>query len=189
MVGAQPFTTFADGTTESVLGNAIYTEQRNWLLGSYRWRFASHMAQLSRDSEAPIGRWEASYQLPPDCLIVNGVFVDDVAIKFDRYDAKILCDARDTETVILDYIRVPAVDSWPPYFVTTLTALLASVMAISLTEDATKAQLFEQRFQRLFGQARSLDSQGRTSGKMGLGGFRRFVMGGAHHVRGDVGDE
>lgn len=178
MVGAEPFTTFEDGTTESILAAAIYEDQRNWLLGAHRWRFASRLLQLSRDTIAPVGRWGASYQIPADCLVVTAVLVNDRNIPFDRYEQKILCDAQATDSVILDYIRVPAVDSWPPYFVNALVCLLASVMAISLAEDASKAQLFEARFQRLFGQARNLDSQGRTAGKIGMGSFGRFVIGG-----------
>jgi hypothetical protein len=189
MCGGRPFTSLDQQETEAVLANELYADRRDWLLGIYRWRFASHLAQLTRLAETPIARGAAAYQVPSDCLHVTTVLVNDEEIVFDRYDDTILCDALESDIVIIDYIRNVAPTHWPPYFTSALTLLLASVFAVPLCEDPTKSQLFENRFQRAFSVGKTLDAQGRTSQKVRLGRFRSFVVRNSAHgstLRGDL---
>ncbi len=176
LCGGRPFQSMSQPETEAVLANALYEGQRDWLFGVYRWRFAAHMAPMTRLAAAPIARFAAAYQVPSDCLHITTVLINDVAIEFDRFDDTILCDAQTSDVVVLDYTRNVAPSHWPPYFTNALRLLLASLFAVPLTEDATKAQVYEGRFQRLFSVAKTLDAQGRTARRMPLGRFRSFVV-------------
>jgi hypothetical protein len=178
MCGGQPFQSLAETSTEAVVAASLYPEQRDWLFGAYRWRFAATMQQLTRLAAVPVARYSAAYQLPSDCLHVTAVLVNDEPVEFDRFDDEILCDAGESDAVILDYTRRVAISHWPPYFTSALTALLASVFAVPIAEDTTKAQFYEARFQRLYALARGQDAQGRTAKRFPLGRFARFITGG-----------
>ena len=57
MIGVS-ITSFTDGTTESTVASNLYEDTIKNILSSYRWRFASKQAQLSRLTDAPDHKWD-----------------------------------------------------------------------------------------------------------------------------------
>lgn len=173
-VGGKPIASFEGAGTEEVVANQLYEPAVEELLSRYRWRFCAFQAQLSRNSTAPLGRWEAAYTLPEDAIMVHAVTVNDVPIEFDRYENDILCDALVSDVVICDYGYRANEAYWPGYFNALVELRLAADFSIPIADDATKAQYYEARTERYLSIAKTMDAQGRTAKKMPVGGFSRF---------------
>ena len=171
MIGASPITSFADGTTESTVASNLYADTIKNLLSSYRWRFASKQTQLSRLADAPDHRWDAAYQLPADLVGLHGIFVNDNAIRFERYGDMIYNDATSTDVVYADYTYYDESASnpeqfFPPYFIFTAELSLASIFAYAVAQDSTLSEALEVKAQRQIAIAKNLDAQQRTSSRL-----------------------
>ncbi len=77
LIGAEPITSFTDGTTESLVAGSLYEDICRSALSNTRWRFATDQAVLNRLTDAPTGRYDFAYQLPADTLLVHAVTVND----------------------------------------------------------------------------------------------------------------
>ena len=88
MIGANPISSFTDGSTEALVVNNIYEEIVEATLTRHKWRFATGQKQLSLLSAAPTGRYEYAYQIPasPLCLQIIAVTSNAHAIPFSRYE-------------------------------------------------------------------------------------------------------
>jgi len=174
LIGASPITSFNDGTTEAIVADNLYSDTVKDILSRHRWRFSTGQSQLSRLVDAPDAKWDAAYQLPADCLLVHGVYVNGSPIEFDRYQDMIYCNAVDTDEVYLDYIFNASEDLWPPYFVTLVTFQLASIFGYSVAQNEVLSDAFEKRAIRQFALARNLDSQSQTNKKLPVDRFIQF---------------
>ena len=174
LIGASPITSFNDGTTEAIVADNLYSDTVKDILSRHRWRFSTGQSQLSRLVDAPDAKWDAAYQLPADCLLVHGVYVNESPIEFDRYQDMIYCNAVDTDEVYLDYIFNASEDLWPPYFVTLVTFQLASIFGYSVAQNEVLSDAFEKRAIRQFALARNLDSQSQTNKKLPVDRFIQF---------------
>lgn len=175
LVGASPITSFAGDTTEEIVAETLYQSTLEAMLASHRWRFASQLVQLNRETDAPAQRWDASYALPPGTTVIYAVLVEDRPIEFDRYGEKIYCNAAETEEVYGELGIVPEETLFPPYFVAALELKLAAMFAIPIAEDSAKADYYERRAMAQLAQARAIESQGRTARKMrGVGSLRSY---------------
>ena len=90
LVGANTISSFSQNTTESIVANQLYETTLEDMLTKCRWRFASKQAQLSKNSTNPDARYESSYALPTDAVIVHTVTVGDNVIIYDRYGQNLL---------------------------------------------------------------------------------------------------
>ena len=84
LIGAEPLTSFDDGTNEALVASSTYEDVARAGLVNTRWRFATKQAQLSRLSDAPTGRYDAAYQLPSDSLMLHAVTVNDYPILYQK---------------------------------------------------------------------------------------------------------
>lgn len=166
LIGASPITSFDDGTTEAIVADNLYEDTVRDLLSRHRWRFASSQIQMSRLVDAPEHKWDAAYQVPAECILVHGVYVNGSPIEFDRYQDMIYCNAVDTDEVFIDYMFRADETLWPPFFVMTVILQMASVFAYSVAQQEALADLFEKRALRQFTVARNLDSQSQTNRKL-----------------------
>jgi len=170
-MGGSPISSFADGTAEADICDAMYEDIARACLTNTRWGFATNQAVLNRLASDPTGRWDAAYQLPAETLTVSAVTVNDTPIKFDTYGNKIYCNVSETETVIADYIFRASESEWPSYFTIAVEYSMAAVLAISAARDAQLSQLMEQKYSFLMAQARSRDSQRQTSQRLNTSRF------------------
>ena len=71
-IGAEPITSFDDGTKRSNLCRDYYPSVRDAVLRAYPWNCAIERKELARDASAPIFGYAYKYQLPvaPYCLRV-----------------------------------------------------------------------------------------------------------------------
>ena len=171
LVGANPITSFEDGTTEAMITSNLYEDIVRGDLSSYRWRFAIKQAVLNRLVDAPTGRWDAAYQLPSDFLIVNAVTIADKAVDYDIYGDNIYVDAGTDETLVIDYTFRPDEADWPPHFVLLVEYHMANILAASLARDPGLAGLMGDQYSVQNLRARNIDSQQQTTRRMTVNRF------------------
>lgn len=175
LVGANPIVSFDGAGAENVAASTLYEAAVRELLGAYPWRFSTRKVQLTRLVAVPPDEWDAAYQMPADILTVHAVRVSDEPIEFDRYEDQVLCGAQASDVVIGELTFRSSEPYWPAYFETALRYKLASYFAIPLADDTDKASLYEGKFLRAFGSAKTQDAQARTARKLrGVGGLARY---------------
>ena len=166
LIGAEPITSFGDGTTESLITSNLYEDIAQTALVNARWRFATNQSVLNLLTDAPTGRYDKAYQLPTDTLMVHAVTINDNVVDYQIYGDKIYADTTDNDIVIADYsYRASEVD-WPSYFSLAVEYALAVPLSFSLARDANLASLMQQQATALMAKARSIDSQQQTSRKL-----------------------
>tara|TARA_R100001015_G_C4604904_1_gene159925 strand:- start:299 stop:922 length:624 start_codon:yes stop_codon:yes gene_type:complete len=171
MIGANPITSFSDGTTESTVASNLYLDTVKNMLSSYRWRFASKQGQLSRLTDVPDHKWDSAYQLPSDLVGLHGIFVNDMSIKFERYGDMVYNDATSTDKVFADYTFYDETSSnpeqfFPPYFIFLLELSLASIFGYAVAQNNALSDSLELKAQRQLAIAKNLDAQQRTSSRL-----------------------
>lgn len=177
MIGANPITSFEEGTTESRVAVTLYETTARDQLSRYRWRFAVGQVQLSRLTETPLAKWDAAYQLPATCLQPTTLLVADQPLDFDRYEDMLFCNASDSEPVYLDGIYRVDEQFWPPYFIALMELAMASHFALAIAAKPELADYLDKRALRHAAIARNADAQARTTPKINMGGILRFRRG------------
>ena len=166
LIGADPITSFDDGSTESLVAVNMYEDVARASLVNSRWRFATNQATLNLLSAAPTGRYDKAYQLPSDMLMLHAVTVNDLLIEYQLYGDKVFADTNTTDVVVADYSFRALEQNWPSYFSIAVEYALAVVFATSIARDSTLAQLMQNQAANAMAKARSLDSQQQTSRKL-----------------------
>ena len=175
MIGAQPISSFDDGSTEALVASNIYENITQSILCRHRWRFSTEQQQLSLLAAAPTGRYEYAYQLPtsPDLLQLNTITVADVPIEYARYGDKIFVNGYDSQSALIaDYIFRQDESEFPAYFKLGLEYTLASIFAGSVARDAAMIQQFSNLAERQILIAKNTDSQEVTNKKLST---KRFI--------------
>lgn len=164
LVGLNPISSFEDDSTEADTARNIYDEIVEGCLSERAWRFATTLKTLNRLTATPVSEWDAAYELPkdPPVLRILRLSVDEQAIRFDRYANRVLCNAGENDSVVLEYGYRADESEWPPYFRKYVTETLAAYFASAimrnpdLIREHMKMAAFEQT------NAYTADSQGRT---------------------------
>ncbi len=135
-------------------------------LSLYPWKRATKIAQLDRidpDVEGtPPEPWTAAYQLPNDLIDIRTVKVAGYPINYEVHGDKILCDAGESDEVILHYVwRVPEVD-WPPWFREGMTRRMEAMFLRGVGERYREGQARDEAAQEQFALAKNRDSQSQT---------------------------
>lgn len=166
MIGGQPIVAFDGSTTEAAIADALYEGVVQDFLTRHPWRFATKQAVLVRDATAPEARYSAAYVLPEDLLLVQTITVNSSPIDFDRHGDTIVCDAGEADEVVLDYIYRAGEGIWPPYFDAAVRFEMAAQLALSIANREGVADSLGTRAVKQLAQARSSDSQARTTQKL-----------------------
>ena len=167
MIGASPIASLSGISAEIQACQNLYERTVRNELSLHRWRFAVGQEQISRLATAPLGKWDAAYQIPPEMLTVNTVrSSSSFPIPFDRFEDNIYCNASEAEVGIAEGVYRIDEQFWPPYFQSYIEIKLASLLASALAERGDLAQGLDQRAMRQAAQARNVDSQGRTAVKL-----------------------
>jgi len=163
LIGAEPITSFTDGTTESLVASNLYEDICRSALSNTRWRFATNQAVLNRLTDAPTGRYDYAYQLPSDTLIVHAVTVNDGQIEYQIYGDMIYADTSTQDSVIADYTFRATEENFPSYFTIALQYALASAFASSIARDSSLMNMMTQMADQAMLKARNIDSQQQTT--------------------------
>mgnify|MGYP003109316652 FL=1 len=166
LIGADPITSFDEGTTEALVSVNMYEDIARASLVNTRWRFSTNQAVLNLLSDAPTGRYDRAYQLPNDYLMVHAVTVEELPIEYNIYGSKVFADTSASDVVIADYTYRAEEQDWPSYFSVAVEYALAVVFATSIARDSQLASLMQSAATQTMAKARSLDSQQQTSRKL-----------------------
>ena len=170
-IGAEPITSFDDGTTEARVAANIYEDVVQTSLTNARWRFATNQEALNRLTDAPTARFDLAYQQPNDTLIIHAMTVNDNPIEYQIYGDMIYADTTTTDTVVADYTFRQQEQFFPSYFVMAVAYGLAQVFATSIARDGSLTQTMATLADAAMRKARSVDSQQQTSRKLITGRF------------------
>lgn len=157
LIGDNPISSFDDPGAGAQVAAAIYPETKKRLLSQHPWSFATKQQRLNRLSQAPdrLTNYLYAFQLPTDLIRIWNIqgHSDYMLVGNLLYSnqKQLLC------TYIFDVDEV----NLPPHFVKSLEYSLASDFAIAVTEDNTRAGLYEQKYKSLISEAMAIDSQGR----------------------------
>ena len=166
MIGAQPISSFSDGSTEALVASNIYDDVVEASLTRCRWRFATTQAELSLLANAPTGRFDYAYQVPtsPAVLQIITITVNDIVIPYSRYQNYIYVNGYGSNNkLIMDYIYKVGEEYFPPHFRLALEYELAALFAGSVARDNGLIEQFKTLAERQFLIAKNIDSTETTS--------------------------
>lgn len=170
LAGLRPITSFVDTTDEAVMLAATYDQLKNEALAHHPWRFAMKEWALVASVDVPLNpRWTRSYELPAAVLRVTGVFVNGDPIEYDRMDNNIYADTNIDDTVIMEGIYSAGEAGWPPYFVTYVVLLVASMLALGVTAQPEIAAELTSRADKQRFVAKHADSAAQTTRRVRVG--------------------
>ncbi len=165
--GNEPVTTLAtDGGPVAAIALNNYEDMVKAELSLYPWKRATKIAQIDRldpDVEGePPEPWTAAYQLPTDLMEIRTVKIAGYPINYEVHGDTILCDAGESDEVILHYIwRVPEAD-WPPWFREGVTRRMEAVFLRGIGERYREAEARDEAANDQFALAKNRDSQSQT---------------------------
>ena len=166
LVGANTIASFTDNTTESQVANQLYESTLKGHLTRARWRFASKQAVLSKSTVDPLDRFESSYAIPADAILIHTCTVSDNVIVFDRYGDFIFTNTSTADTVVCDYTFRQHENDMPPYFTEILKFELASLFAGAIARNDNLSVLYQKRALLQLQVARATESQTQTTRKL-----------------------
>ena len=179
MIGAQPISSFSDGSTEALVASNIYDDVVEASLTRHRWRFATTQAELSLLTNTPTGRYDYAYQMPTDpaVLQINTITVNDNIIPYERYQNYIYVNGYGSNNkLIMDYIYRVGEEYFPAHFNLALEYQLASVFAGSVARDNDMIKSFVELADRQFLTAKHIDSVERTNAKFDLSRYKNLRL-------------
>jgi hypothetical protein len=109
---------------DTSIGAAVAAENYENLvrgeLSLHPWKRAMKIQELNRLDPAlhgdPPEPWLAAYMLPSDLIDISVVKVAGKPIDYAVHGNTVLCDADETDHVILHYVYRPPESEWPPWF-------------------------------------------------------------------------
>lgn len=174
LLGAAPLSSFTEGTDAAQACDRLYPDLRDSLLSRYPFSWSYIKVQLGRLSTTPINEFRYAYGLPGNMLSgVQAVFETSSTNQqpindgWEIYGQELYTNL---ESVYIDYQESVDESKMPHYFVQLLRTALASELAITITDQATKADYFrtlafgtpgENGRGGLFREAVNIDSRGR----------------------------
>lgn len=166
-IGAQPISSFEEGTAEADIAQNLYPHVRDYLLSLYPWSFATAQDSLGRLAGAVATDYQYAYQLPTNFMraLSLGNQVSGQGYPYRLQENRLHTDASEA---VLTYIFRPEASQFPPYFSQVLMTYLASEFCLPLTESATRSEALLRLGEKQLQQARTLDAQQQTPQSMNL---------------------
>lgn len=166
ILGEDPIASLTDATTAARVANRIFAPQRDALLRSHPWNFATKRATLAQLAEAPAFGFAYQYALPNDYIFVQSLNDNDQSEDVgDRYKVEMSAAGQrvlvtDEGTAQIRYTaRVTDPTQFDALFDVALAQKLAAELADTLTNSTTKADFHEKKFSNRLGEARVMDGQ------------------------------
>lgn len=155
-LGVPPLASLADRSAQALAAESIYGTVREALLAEHPWSFALREVELPKlqllPEEARNSQYAFAYQLPPGCLRVLGLrSYDTFRLAGDQLYS-------DDDRARLVFVLNVDEQQWPAYFTQLVSYSFAAAVAISLTEQTTRAQMMETLAFDQKRKARSVDS-------------------------------
>lgn len=156
-LGAQPISSFEDGSDRCTLAANLYASTRDAVLRSHPWNCATKRVVLAPDSAAPAFDYSAAFSLPSDCLRVLQVGEMQEGVEYRVEAGKILAGG----TVLnLKYIfRNDNEATWDPMLIEAMELTMAAKMAYAITMSAAKEELAAKKAEIFMKRCRATDGQ------------------------------
>ena len=146
MLGANPISSFTEGTDEANICSRIYPDIKIKTLASYPWSFSFKKVQLARLVTTPTTEYKYEYQLPSDIIgTPNAVYDANEVGAPRRREYRLLGDKilTDYEEVYVDYQYNAPEYALPHYFVQLLKYQVAWHLAMPITDQADRAEYWK----------------------------------------------
>lgn len=164
LLGAKPVQSLEDDTDLSRIFANLYDRKKKALMSKYPWSFLMESRYLTRLAAAPIRGWKYAFVIPGDALAgaPHAVF-SDVTRKLGKKEYKIegkrvLCDSPELWG---EFIINRTESEWPEYFQELMIHIIASDVALAVTDQQSIA---DHHYQVAYG----TPSQEGNGGLMGM---------------------
>lgn len=162
LVGSALLTSPTDATKSAGLLTALYDTERDALLQSAAWSFATARANLPASTQAPAHTWAYAYPMPVDALRLVSVGLDGDWTWYDpsagtaafAYEGGAVLTDASSPLPVRFVQRVTNEGLFPPLFAKALSASLAVKVAEPLTQDRGKKDDARQAFTQAMSEAR-----------------------------------
>ena len=157
-IGANPITSFTDGSVEAEIASALFEPTTNALLSSYQWSFATKQVALTLLGNDPAADYSHAYGLPNDYLRALSAGSDKRG-RGTNFRIQGTALHANVASVVLTYIYRPDEVNFPPYFDQAVITRLAAEMTIPVTENTSRAEAMFRMADDEFKRARQIDAQ------------------------------
>jgi hypothetical protein len=160
----------SESTTEAIQCRLHYSQTRDALLRSHRWRFAKARAQLSEDTNTPDFEWAHQFQLPNDFLAMRSIFEDNATpSRSTTYsyslEGKLLL-TNESSMQIRYTKKVTDVTEFDPLFIEVFVLTLALKLSMPLSQDEAMRADIREELAPLMRKIRAMDrEEGDTRGR------------------------
>lgn len=150
-LGEPAISSFEEDTQTAEKVNQLYEQTVLSALSLYDWDFATVRASLVEDGAAtPVNQWTRAFLLPTlrtervgePLAVYNSADLN--APQFFGYELQERWLLTDATTIVVKYIQRAAEQYWPGYFQAFVVEALAAVLALPITENASKETLHRQ---------------------------------------------
>jgi len=160
LLGGQPISSFTDGDTGSLLAVHLFETTFQAMLTETLWHFATRTASLPRLVHKPDNNFSSKFQLPTDCLYVVKA---DTGV-YEIYERELYANVSEVK---IEYIYPVSPENLPVYFAKALEYNLASLFAIPLTGNASRAQYYRELYEMELKRAKRADASQKPASQMG----------------------
>jgi hypothetical protein len=133
----------------------MYPQERDSLLRSHWWRFATKRATLSEDTDAPDFDWDNQFDLPNDFLRMKELYNTNYSYSLEGQ--KLLTDDSTAEIVYI--ARITDASKFDPLFVEVLALKLAIRLCMALSQDRLLMRELQNELVSLMARVRTIDRQ------------------------------
>lgn len=156
-LGVSPIATLTDSSAQALSAASLLDDTARRCLAAFPWSFATREVALSElvldEEEYSSTEFDRAFQLPSDRVRVLGL--RDRSPFFLSGD-RLYTDGKQPRLV---YIRDAGVSLWTPLFRKWVVMELAAALAITLTDNVQRADMFYSLAPRAAMEARAVDSQ------------------------------
>ncbi len=147
-LGEPAISSFEEDSDTAEKVNQLYEPTVLQLLGSHDWHFATQRRTLSEDAAGtPVNEWTRAFLLPTlrtervgkPLSVFNSSQVN--APQFFDYELQERWLMTNATTIVVEFVARANEAQWPGYFQTLAVEALAAVLALPVTENASKDQL------------------------------------------------
>lgn len=163
LVGGELIISFDDDTTEAIVVKAAFDMVRDKVLEDRQWTFASSRMKLTPDAIPPDFGYTYRFLIPSNVIRIFNAdkLSGNNDLMWEREGDYILCDSAEIQIKFVE--RIDDVSKWTPSAVDCFSYLLASEIAMPLTESTEKVAMYANMYSDRLVDAGATDgSQGRA---------------------------
>lgn len=155
-LGVPPLASLSDQGAQALAADSIYTTTKRSALAEHPWSFALRETDLPKlalsDEDTRSTEYQYAYQLPTDNLRLLGLrSLAGYRLAGDQLYT-------DDKTARVVYVADVSEAGWPSYFSKMVSFSFAAAVAITLTENTSRAELMYSLSSQQRRMARSIDS-------------------------------